>query len=226
VTGYEDKDVPPKPEGLGRPRCGGKKKTEPRKGEPCQNTAGWGTAHVGIGSCRRHGGNTPNHVKAANQEKARQAVNTFGLPREIGPAEALLEEVKRTAGIVAWLDVKVQTLEEEAMVFGVTEVHHKDATEFSGTDIKKQAAPNVWVDLHQKERKHLVAVCKTTLDAGVDAKLVEIAEGQGLQFVEMITETLTLLDHDMADPKVLDVLKVVLGKRAGAGGGLMRITHG
>lgn len=155
-------------------------------------------------------------MASEQRKKAVEAVNTFGLPREIGPAEALLEEVHRTAGIVAWLDAKVQTLEEKEMIFGVTEKHIKEATEFSGTDVKMQAAPNVWVELHHKERKHMVAVCKAALDAGVAERQVKLAETQGQQLVTVISEMLTRLGHDLADPKVLDVLRAVLSKAAGA----------
>lgn len=36
-----------------RPLCGAKN----RAGEPCKRPAGWGTAHVGEGRCKLHGGN-------------------------------------------------------------------------------------------------------------------------------------------------------------------------
>ncbi len=42
------------------------------KGEqrPCRKPAGWGTDHVGFGSCKLHGGATPSHTKHAERERA------------------------------------------------------------------------------------------------------------------------------------------------------------
>ncbi len=33
--------------------------------QPCRRPAGWGTSHVGFGSCKLHGGSTRNGVKHA-----------------------------------------------------------------------------------------------------------------------------------------------------------------
>lgn len=43
-----------------------------RRGTHCTREAGWGTDHLGIGRCKLHGGCTPNHAKAAAEEKARR----------------------------------------------------------------------------------------------------------------------------------------------------------
>lgn len=43
-----------------------------RGGGPCRRPAGWGTDHLGIGKCKLHGGATPNHSKAAADEKVRR----------------------------------------------------------------------------------------------------------------------------------------------------------
>jgi len=42
------------------------------KGEqlPCKKPAGWGTDHVGFGSCKLHGGATPSHTKHAEKQRA------------------------------------------------------------------------------------------------------------------------------------------------------------
>lgn len=87
------------PAATGRERCGAKG----RSGKACGLPAGHGTDHVGVGRCSRHGGATKTHVVAARREQAVRAVATYGLPREIDPHAALLEELHRTAGHVAWL---------------------------------------------------------------------------------------------------------------------------
>lgn len=52
------------------PKCGGKLH---RKDATCTLPAGWGTEHVGWGRCRKHLGNSPNVVKAAENERAEAA---------------------------------------------------------------------------------------------------------------------------------------------------------
>jgi hypothetical protein len=132
------------------PRCG----ADTGHGS-CKQPAGWGTEHVGIGRCKLHGGSTPSHVVAARQVQAREAVVTYGLPVDVSPAEALLEEVRWTAGHVVWLRERVQALEADGV------------------------ADSVWVDLYQRERKHGVDVAAAAVRAGVDVAMVRLKERQG-----------------------------------------------
>lgn len=170
-------------EGPEHDKCGAKKR---KGGGSCGQTAGWGTDHPGVGPCKLHGGATRAHVTAARNERARQAVVAYGLPREIDPAAALLEEVHRTAGHVAWLAAKVAEHQEDDLVWGLVEEADKTATEFPGLDTKHAARPSVWLDLYQRERRHLVQVSKTALDAGISERLVRLAEQQGAMLAEVI----------------------------------------
>lgn len=157
--------------------CGAKK----RQGEgTCTRPAGWGTDHVGIGRCKLHGGRTPDHVKQANVVKAERAVATYGLPREVAPDQALLEEVHRTAGHVAWLGEVVGRLEQGEVTWGLAEETDAPITDGGGgVTTKHKAAVNVWVKLYQDERKHLAAVCRDALAAGIAERQVRLAEQQG-----------------------------------------------
>lgn len=156
-----------------------------RSGEQCRNKA-----IVGGNTCRMHGGAADQvqrrAVRRAAEETARRAVDTYGLPRDIDPATALLEEVHRTAGHVTWLAGKVADLEGGDLVWGITESTDKAATAFPGTDEKRTARPSVWLDLYQRERAHLVRVSKTALDAGISERLVRLAEQQGAMLAEVI----------------------------------------
>ena len=129
--------------------CGGKKK----QGEgTCTRPAGWGTDHAGSGRCKLHGGCAPSGRIAAMNEAARQAVETYGLPRDISPTDALLEEVRYSAGHVAWLRAKVAEIEADDLVWGVTEETDKSATEFAGVDTTRSAAVNMWLELYFREQ--------------------------------------------------------------------------
>lgn len=90
--------------------CGAKNK----KTDPC------GLSPVpGATRCGRHGGKAPQVQAAAARRVAEadakeqmvKAVRTLGLPIDIDPGKALLDEIHWTAGHVAWLRDKVQELE-------------------------------------------------------------------------------------------------------------------
>jgi hypothetical protein len=169
-------------------KCGARKRDG--SGEHCTQTAGWGTDHVGTGKCRLHGGATKSHAAAARTERARQAVSTYGLPREVDPSVALLEEVHRSAGHVAWLAEVVADLDREQLVWGVVEEVDKGSGEFTGTDTTSAAKPNVWLELYHRERKHLTDVCKAALAAGIAERQVRLAEQQGALLVGVIQRIL------------------------------------
>ena len=107
-----------------------------RQGKPCKRPAGHGTNHVGVGSCRLHSGNTPNGIVSAQRKIAAQAVGMFGLPREIPPQEALMEEVYRTAGAVQWLVSIVNQLDAPGPMWGVTE--ERDSTGHMGDSVTRR----------------------------------------------------------------------------------------
>lgn len=142
-----------------------------------------GAAVADSDSCRMHIGKQAAPVIA--EAFARRAVETYGLPLDVSPGDALLDEVRYTAGHVAWLRERVRELENRDLVWGMTEVAEKNASEFTGTDTTYAAVPNVWVELYMRERKHLVDVAKAAIAAGIEERKVRLAEQQG-QLVAMV----------------------------------------
>lgn len=140
----------------------------------------------GASTCRMHGSSTPaaRAKAAANvaREEAERAVQTLGLPREIDPGRALLEEVWRTAGAVAWLEAKVRELGEHDLVWGMTK--QKDGGDDRGTTY--EAKPSIWYELWIRERRHLLEVCDKTLRAGVEERQVRLAESFGKQILGLL----------------------------------------
>ena len=170
--------------------------------KPCELAAGWGTDHVGFGNCKRHLGNTPNGIKAAQKKMAAAAVVTYGLPREIEPGAALLEEIWRTAGHVDWLEGKVRETEDADLVWGIT------MDKFGGKDagVTSEAKPSVWLELYRKERSHLVDVCRIAIAAGIAERQVRLAEQQGKIIAQVIRGTLS--DIGVKDtPKVAKAVR-------------------
>lgn len=122
---------------------------------------------------------------------AKAAVHTYGLPREVAPDVALLEEVHRTAGHVAWLHDRVREFEDQNdLVWGKTK--RKTGGEDWGET--EEAAPNIWLKLYQQERTHLVRVCSEAIRAGIEERRVKLAESQGALLVQVIRAILGDLD--------------------------------
>lgn len=123
-------------------------------------------------------------AKAAR--KAEKAVTTLGLSRDVSPSEALLEEVRWTAGHVDWLRDRVREVERDELVWGKTKWKQTDSADGPIEETVETAATSVWYDLYEKERKHLVAVCTAALRAGVEERRVRLAEAQGEQVAAVI----------------------------------------
>jgi hypothetical protein len=132
----------------------------------------------------------------------------------VEPHEALLEEVHRAAGHVAWLGEVVGQLERSQVVHGITRtVQLPDGSR----TVEARAAINIWVKLYQEERDRLVRVAKAAIDAGVEERQVRLAEGQAQQLAHVIRTVLTDLGHDPADQRVRKVVRFRLLEGQGAG---------
>jgi hypothetical protein len=161
--------------GLNVGKCGGKKRTPGKTGEPtCGLTAGYGTDHLGIGKCKFHGGNTPSHIKAASKTRVMQRMKAaYGDMVEIDPGQALLDEVKRSAGIVEWIASVVRDFTEFDMDNPDEKEMRRAALQQNAFDGWQAAA---WVELFFKERRHLAAVSKMALDANVAERRTQIEQ--------------------------------------------------
>ncbi|KAB2347324.1 hypothetical protein [Actinomadura rudentiformis] len=149
---------------------------------------------------------------------------TYGLPREVDPGQALLEEVHRTAGHVAWLGMRVAELEESELVWGVVEETDKppsygDDGELrgGGLETKRKAVPHAYVTLYGQERDRLARVAKAAIDAGVSERVVAVYEQVATAYVQVLERVLDRLELSEAQRR--QVPEVVQGElRAIAGG--------
>jgi hypothetical protein len=122
-----------------------------------------------------------------------RAVVTLGLPIDVDPGKALLDEIHWTAGHVAWLRSKVQELEGDELVWG--KVLHREGVGPEGpVDVSDhKSAPNTWYQLYMAEREHLAKVCSLALKAGIEERKVKLAESQGLLVADVIRRILGAL---------------------------------
>jgi hypothetical protein len=126
----------------------------------CTLKAGQGTDHVGYGACIAHGGNAPSMKKHA----ARQNAKALGDELDMDPFVALAWTVRLSAGAVAFYRSKMQELEVEM----------------------DPAAYAVMADLFGEERDRLSRHSKTAIDAGLDAKRLELEVAQAQLFAEAL----------------------------------------
>ena len=144
--------------------------------------------------CRWHGGASPRAKAAARRRREtrdlQEAVVLFGLPRDVEPAEALLEEVRRSAGVVAWLDQQVRDLDPESLWWGTAQ--HEEGMSAEGPVDKRthKAETPVVVRMWQDERKHLAQVAAAALKAGIEERRVQLAEAEAGRLAGVIRRVL------------------------------------
>lgn len=161
-------------------RCGGKLRGE-RPGT-CRRPAGAGTNHVGIGRCKLHGGATRNHNINAQKILVQRTANAYGIPRHIDPADGLIEEYWRTAGIVAGLEAKVRSIPEDELIWGVTET----TTSEDGVTRKSKAVPNIWLKLFNEERDRFAKLGVEIVRLGLEARRDEYVRAQVDTFAAIV----------------------------------------
>lgn len=187
---------------VGRDRvfCGARK----RQGEgTCERPAGWGTSHAGTGLCKLHGGSTQSGTKAAERQAQQGALErarkTFGIALDVEPGDALLGLVRTSSGLCAWYSSRIEQL--------------------SGVTMGDKSHPLVAMFLD--ERKHLSAVAKAALDAGIAERRVRLEEEQGRLLVGLLERVIRRLDElvyrqtgqrllDPMDPQVRELVRVEL----------------
>lgn len=135
--------------------------------------------------CRFHGGNTPQARAAAERRlaaaSAQDAAQRLAVPIDTTPEQALLDEVKRAAGMVAFYQARIIEVDEFSedphhdLVWGITK--DDKSGEFPGPMF--EAAPNVWLTLFNQERDRLVRVASAAIKAGIEERRVKLAEQQG-----------------------------------------------
>jgi hypothetical protein len=199
------------------PKCLSQKPNKP-VGDLCQQDAGHGTDHPGVGKCSRHGGSTGSHAVAAGKELARRACLQLGVPVEIHPAMALLEEVFRTQGVVDYFGALVAELPthpdddelvevqggkndgEQKWIRGEPGVYGR-TYHVSGIPTG-EAKPHVLYVLWMEERKHLAKVTSLALSANIAAERIQLEKDQASLVAEVCRGFAVALGHDPASAEV------------------------
>ena len=194
----------------GRKLCGAKTKRG-----TCARTAGAGTDHLGYGRCSTHFGKTQQVTVAANREQALEELGNYGQPVDIDPHEAILLCIRIVAGEIQYATVKVNELEEHELLVQPVEEHDRPLSEgkdgentgITVTEVKRlRTELNGWIKIRHEGMDRLVRYTSTAMRAGLEERMVQIAEAQGRLMAEAVQGI--LLELGVADhPKAQSVVR-------------------
>lgn len=174
-------------------KCTGHAKNPDGSRRPCKNPP-----IRGAPTCRKHGSAAPQ-VRAAAEKRVTAEKAEAEARRLLGTAQtgkdprlALLEEVWRTAGVVAWYEQEIQNLDRLSVL------------------TERGESAHFLVSMHHTERRHLARTAKLAVDAGIQQELLDLAKEAADRFARALDGVLASLGHDPADPKVRDVVATQL----------------
>lgn len=148
----------------------------------------------GADVCVMHGGRAPQVRAAAakriERQEAERAVVALGLHRDIEPTQALLEEVRRAAGNVAWLESELREMDPQELFWGRAQHEEGIGPEGPIDKTTDKAAVHVKYQLYLTERDALVKASTAALKAGIQERQVALAEAQALQVAGLIRRVL------------------------------------
>lgn len=180
----------------------------------CARPAGWGTLHPGTGKCKAHAGKVPSHAVANGLP---QLALLVGHDVDVNPMEALLMCVRIKAAEVAYYSAMINTLDPGKLLVRPTEeTLDKDGYVH---DLKKQKQINIWVRLRDAALDRLAKYAKMALDAGVEERIVRVAEGVGQQLataLSVIMDGLNLSKEQQAKAPDLIRSQLLLLERSAA----------
>ena len=170
-----------------------------RSGGACGKPSGWGTPHRGSGRCSLHGGSTGTHRAAAQVEQARSLARTLGMPLEVDPKEAILQQVHSRAGQAAFWRARVEELapgqSADALLRGTRGIS-KTVTNQSGGEAggftQESTTTDVGPLLHlaliewQKAQGALESLCIQAVKIGLDERVVRLTERNSEQFGQLL----------------------------------------
>jgi hypothetical protein len=140
-------------------------------------------------------------------ERWRTAVGGYSIPNDVSPEEALLQEVHRAAGHVAFLEASIGAQVPEALAGAW--MRYKRASTITGVSTQEiesleelQVYIGVYMELYYEERRMLLKAAETALRAGVEERKVRIQESQAELVGTAISAMLRDLGHDINDPTV------------------------
>lgn len=157
---------------------------------PCQRQAGWGTPHLGYGTCRLHGGMTQPQIKCAARAMAADLPIVMGLAEETDPNEAITRALWSYNGALSYCDHRValaSTAEEAAL-------------DTPGSTMR------YWLQMRQWALGELSRVAKIASDMGVSQRQIELSERMGDLLADLIGGVLGELGLSPAQQEIAPLI--------------------
>lgn len=144
--------------------------------------------------------------RKAEVERIRAEARFYGEPidDDLNPAEVLLEELSRTTAAVRWIGAKIAEWDPE--LIRLTE----DIAGAGGGMVRVNKNEALWLDVYQRERKHLAMVAKLCSELGIQERQIRIAEAQADLMFNIIEQALDALcltaEQQNMVPKILPTI--------------------
>lgn len=185
----------------------------------CRNLAGLNTGHEGYGWCVIHNG------RSARQNRVWAMAVQIAGELDCSPWDALLVSVRRSAGLSAWYDHALTESDRQDQERYTEAMAARDLDDESKGPMPRSGPSSATFQLLQAsltERKHLAAVSKAAIDAGVAEHLVRSINVQGEQLANAILAGLDTIDM----PQELRSRAIAAAYRHLTGGDEMPIIEG
>lgn len=159
-----------------------------RNGGTCARPAGWGTTHPGAGSCKLHGGSTPNGrtagAREAEQKRARSILERLENPEPI--EHPVYELLKLAAETTAWQRILRERMSDL-----------QDLTQNDRLDVdRERALVGLYVKAQEQNAKLLVDMAKLDLKA----RALDLERERAHQVITAVSQALKqagLQDHEL-----------------------------
>ena len=159
------------------PKCGAKRHGST---ETCTLPAGWGTAHVGTGRCRKHMGNTPNVARAAAREQAEQEAREVLARLDVRPVGNPLEALRKLGGqVIAWQEACAR------LVNKLTDEQVRYPGSLRGEQLRAE------IGMYQDSMRQSASVLASLAKLQVDERLAVIEERKANLILAAFTAAVT-----------------------------------
>ena len=176
---------------------------------------------IGSTFCDSHGGTKQSPVDRFRNKLLQNAdflASTYGLPIEVTPEQALMEELYRTNGHILWLQERITESDADDMIRAMW-IGQRSSGYLTPQELEEYATTgqaHLWMQLYLKEREHLLQLTTKAIQLGLTERQVTLQEKVIDQIGEAITGLLVNLGVDLTDPIVRQQTYQALTQAAGA----------